>query len=797
VAASDQAVLAPFLKAGETVLSVRKVKLRYSGKTLLRAKVLSASAKARLVEVADGKAVSGQALFVAERVAQRKKTKAMPPGAFDALTPTGNKVLVWLATPSLKGLKGLHKATLNGLLSQDKGPAITSIKKMAGLKLRKNLTGLPLIEIEASKATIAKLAARADVVRIDPVVKRKVRRFAFTGDQEHAAWPALFWPHFTWPITNEIKLAMVEQCHPHISLRNYDPPAQRNFLQAFYAEPLGADTDYFCGETNREGWPLPVGSAPYDAFIHAGATHSILYGQRDYQAPETGYFGMLNALTRPVSSVALNRLSADPGAGPTSTEIIEALDELISRPPGGANDAAPDIISISAWIPDYSNYQYPVPPSAIGETNLSYLALDWLTVMRESHPLVVFSAGNDGYEPWVVRNHYGWCHAGMTNCQLGSQTVHGNEDCIDGVDNDGNGDVDCKDSACKDERICTNRHFVIPQIRNGLVVGSANTAYAGPAGDEIGHPSENDSFPINDDGIRSRAHSSWRPLEHTHDDRRLPHVVASGVYTQYAYSSNSTNAGWRAYKDTSYPFGTGTSIAAPQVAGYAAYAYRAASQLYPNDRMKTLQATRAMVIASARHNVKSYYYADWPSLDPSWPNSHTWARSRLITGGQVNSAYDQRLHRDGAGMVDGHALGVMLDSVEGVTPTPWVDAGHIDFPTGGTPPEIIKPEFKWPDPQPPGTIGRVRFALTWHPYAGEAHQSGQGYDLDFCLHRATDDQLVACAQSWDNNWEFMDVDMKADGTYYYVKIRPWSGVGGTRVTYALSVYYDAYHGSEP
>lgn len=95
--------------------------------------MLSASAKPRL-EVANGKAVNGKALFVAERVARRKKTKAMPAGAFDALAPTDNKVLVWLATPSLKGLKGLPKTTLNGLLAQDKGPAITSIKKLAGLK---------------------------------------------------------------------------------------------------------------------------------------------------------------------------------------------------------------------------------------------------------------------------------------------------------------------------------------------------------------------------------------------------------------------------------------------------------------------------------------------------------------------------------------------------------------------------------------------------------------------------------------------------------------------------------------
>lgn len=381
---------------------------------------------------------------------------------------------------------------------------------------------------------------------------------------------------------------------------------------------------------------------------------------------------------------------------------------------------------------------------------------------------------------------------------MSKRTFFNTEECIDGVDNDGDGDVDCKDTDCEFENICRNRHFVIPQIRNGLVVGSANTVDGFPANDEIGHPQENDSFPSDDESTYKRAHSSWRPLEYTHDDRRVPHVVANGVFPQYAYSSPSSNADWSVYKDPSNR--VGTSYAAPQVAGYAAYAHRAASQLYPNDRMKTLQATRAMVIASARHNVKSWYYADWPSSDPSWPSSFTWERSRLITGAQVNSSYDQRRHRDGAGMVDGHALGVMLDTFEGLTPTPWVDAGHIDFPPSGTPPEIVKPEFKWPDPLPPGTFGRVRFALTWNPYAdpSEADKtSGQGYDLDFCLYRASDHQLVACAQSWDNNWEFMDVDMLADGTYYYIKILSWSGIGDTRLTYALSVYYDAYHGSEP
>lgn len=265
---------------------------------------------------------------------------------------------------------------------------------------------------------------------------------------------------------------------------------------------------------------------------------------------------------------------------------------------------------------------------------------------------------------------------------------------------------------------------------------------------------------------------------------------------------------WKSYECPTCPNAThptnatGTSLSAPMVAGYAAYAMRAVKAELPTCGgqpqywgIGAQQVTRAIVMASARHNPKTWFYDD----------TGTWTqqRTRLNTG-DADAKANERKQRDGTGVIDMFGLVKLLQA--GSPCNRWWS--HTPVTIGSTPPSdpIVKGPWSWPEPD--SGLGRARAVIAWNPDDQGCNDSGtcdpgtihQGYDLDFCVYEVVpggNDIVVGCADSWENNYEAADFYVKTDGTQYIAKINVFSGLPNTKVHIGAAVYFDAFHPGIP
>jgi len=233
---------------------------------------------------------------------------------------------------------------------------------------------------------------------------------------------------------------------------------------------------------------------------------------------------------------------------------------------------------------------------------------------------------------------------------------------------------------------------------------------------------------------------------------RVPHLSAVGTYVQ------SVDPWWRTSYQSTPPFdppyvrcdkqsdtnsfSRGTSFAAPQVAGLAAYAMRWARCLYGGQT--AVQVARALLIASSDRQVSVKDNHGNP------PQAY-----RLITG---LASYDDRRWAAGAGAVNAGRLKYLMGSYA-CAPSSYVFAGWID----PNDPRHVPPYGTHTTGGNPGELRRCRFALTWPPHPSCAEyqcNESRGHDLDLLLYTAAG-QFVGSANSYDNNYEFMDIDCPA------------------------------------
>jgi len=331
-----------------------------------------------------------------------------------------------------------------------------------------------------------------------------------------------------------------------------------------------------------------------------------------------------------------------------------------------------------------------------------------------------------------------------------------------------------------------SNHYVTFKQRNGIVVGGYNDNTWVPP-----EPPNNKMYThtVSGEGYIDM-YSSWlSPYRGDLDrrDRRLPHVSAVGTWVQsfdeywrdgwkcmswqdsYQRCDKPNDQPWIRYGsdcNMTASAATGTSFAAPQVAALAAYAMREAKCIHPKDSLLAVEDARAMIIASATMPVT---VRSLGGQDAVWP---------LITG---NARYDERRWAAGAGGVAADSLAWMMDAKctsEGVNPS----ANH-----GG-----IKVYFD-PDEPPPvqktrvntgsGVDIRCRAAIAWNPlpscsgipgvYPVECNE-GQGFDFDLCIVDKDSGQVMGCAASWENNYEYLNVPCQANRRYE-LQIYPFWG----------------------
>ncbi len=762
------------------------------------------------------KVVDGASLRAAEAKVTRSKYWGFSPREFQALKATGTQdVVVWVTTPSLN--KGASTAaTVGQALAKDKTALLAHLPKISGLTLIANSAMLPIVHVKATTAAIKKLSIHPSVASLHLVGEPLKPNPAgtTTAEQQNLYWESIELLSDP-PITNEVNIAMVETCHPSLLLRSHsDVTGDENDRMNYLPNTSEVSPDYcsYYAQAVRE-----------NHVKHADHTHSILYGRPDGQYPTVrGKNGMLDQLSSSVRSLAYSGIKGSrkaPGAScsadaeccsgscssstctgpcaPTEEEFMTAMHQLLSTSP------PPDVLSMSMWPAT-------VMPICTPESSLLDRAIDWMTTTLPGRTLLVTVAGNYGYEPtgmgempqqWFCCGIENW-RCGTTGGINGENADGGEPSCYDRQDNDSDGLVDCDDPNCYDSLsqvghwFCKSRNYVMPKVRNAVIVGAfdavGRTGGQNPEYDRIGAGYETERNSL----------SSWRGGQSPHGDRILPHVVAAGRSVQAAdhkksvFSPADQFRWWGVYEDVSGD-ATGTSFATPQVAGLAAYVMRATLQAYPSSRAQAQQAARAILMASARHNPKVYYYPNWPATS-GW----TWQRSVLRTGSS-DARTDSRVHRDGAGAVDAKAMAKILPKGPGTRRPQWGSWTITIPPAGEGMPSTTKIPFKWPLPHTTG-YGRVRIAITWNPYvqcSGPTDCStwGQGYDIDLCYYedRGGNDLLMGCANSWDNNYEFIEHEMKKDGTPYYSKIVWYSAKPSTQVTYSHSVYMDAYHNGIP
>jgi len=733
---------------------------------------------------------------------------------------------VWVTTPSVSS-KGVTLAGLKTALAQDKKGLLAQLAQMPGITVTGNSSQLPLIQVEATTAALKTLSKHPSVASLHILRPSGATTMGTTtAEQQNMYWSDVL---ESFPaVTNDVNVAMFDTCHPSTMLRMYqDLPGDANDSMAYMPGISETSPDY-CS------W-LPLEDREHNV-SHADKTHSILYARPDgHYSPARGKNGMLHALSSQVRSLALYGIKGSkkaPGATcasdpeccsgmcssahctgpcmPDSADVASALFGLLSSSP------APDVLSISVWgrfgVDPVTGAS--IPPDCDSEPDLAMRSLDWQATMLPGKTNIVFAAGNAGYE--ATSMYYYCCDIGGVCGSVGNvgttDEAHGGG-CSDLRDNDGDGKIDCDDEDCNDpdgshhggvptvHSFCRQRHHVLPKLRNAIIVGGYDSD-----GRENGEHPEADHM---GDYVESvgNAFSSWRAGVSPHHDRILPHVVAAGRSVQAAdhhkdsFFSSDGFRWWGVYENEIGVDATGTSFAAPQVAALASYVRRKANQEFPSNARVAQQATRAVIMASARHNPKSFYW----NYDVFQNGHWEFARSLLRTGA-ADARTGSRKHRDGAGAVGGRALAHLLPAgpSSGSVSSKW-GGGDIEIPEGGQPPPVKVP-FVWPEEHTSSGYGRVRIALTWNPtvQCTEPDQCTpqnwtQGHDLDLCFYEEAGQQdiLVGCANSWDNNYELMDTQMKKDGTGYYILISVYSGQPLSTVSYGVAVYCDAYHDGIP
>ena len=239
-----------------------------------------------------------------------------------------------------------------------------------------------------------------------------------------------------------------------------------------------------------------------------------------------------------------------------------------------------------------------------------------------------------------------------------------------------------------------------------------------------------------DDNATAMASDSvFRNPRSSHGDRELPEIAGNGVGVTVVSRTDS-----------------GTSFAAPAVAGIAACVQQAAPvlQSWP-------EGTRAVLMAGAWRN----------------PSGGRW-RADLVAGidgrdgsgtadaERSTSIARSRQSRNNAGALRGFDIGTLTSSdLDG--------SGRSTF------------RYRITTPRSPLFFGsHVKVALAWDSKATRTdilflsiYQNTLSVDLDLEV-RDSSGTLVASSMSWDNSYEIAEFDAKA-GESYDIRIRRWSG----------------------
>jgi hypothetical protein len=239
----------------------------------------------------------------------------------------------------------------------------------------------------------------------------------------------------------------------------------------------------------------------------------------------------------------------------------------------------------------------------------------------------------------------------------------------------------------------------------------------------------------NDTASAMASDSVFRNPASAHGDRELPEIAGNGMGVTVVGLTDS-----------------GTSFAAPAVAGIAAAVQEAAPVLrsWP-------EGTRAVLMAGAWRN----------------PNGGRW-RADLVAGVDA---------RDGAGTADAGRSTSIATSRQSRDNSPALrgfDVGTLrssDLDASG------RTTFRWriKTPSSPLFFGsHVKVALAWDSKATRTdilflsiYQNALTVDLDLEV-RDSSGALVASSASWDNSYEIAEFDAKA-GETYDIRIRRWSG----------------------
>jgi hypothetical protein len=224
----------------------------------------------------------------------------------------------------------------------------------------------------------------------------------------------------------------------------------------------------------------------------------------------------------------------------------------------------------------------------------------------------------------------------------------------------------------------------------------------------------------------------------------------------------------------------GTSFAAPQVASMGVYAMEQYRCKNGEDHQKALQETRAALMASA---IRPITVAPEPGELCGGQQCQTGVY-RLITGSSSN-AWEQRRWAAGAGGVDAGTLQRVIgnDCATHGPENMGGSSGTLDilFPEDAPPPDPTRKRVFFPEQE--GDELRCRVAIAWQPLPscnGTSCSESKGFDIDMCLY-TPDEQLLGCAASWDNNYEFMDVDCPRE-EHYLLEIIPYAGMPGAEAT---------------
>jgi hypothetical protein len=239
-----------------------------------------------------------------------------------------------------------------------------------------------------------------------------------------------------------------------------------------------------------------------------------------------------------------------------------------------------------------------------------------------------------------------------------------------------------------------------------------------------------------DDNASAMASTSvFRNPKSTHGDRELPEIAANGVGVTVVGLTDS-----------------GTSFAAPAVAGIAACEQQAAPVLksWP-------EGTRAVLMASAWRNPSG---GRWRADLAAGLDGRDGAGSADAL--RATSIAKSHQSRDNAGALRGFDVGTLRSAdLDG--------SGRTAY------------RYRITTPRSPLFFGsHVKVALAWDSKATRTdywfftvYQNSLTVDLDLEV-RDSAGSLVASSMSWDNSYEIAEFDAKA-GESYDIRIRRWSG----------------------